>query len=158
MKIKLKYLLTLSVMLGASGTQANAEQQALTNLSNYAGNITIQTSCTTCHSTIPSLNSFGTLFRNLGGTKGASYVLSTTAQSTLLNADTDNDGSLNLVELQAGTNPAGATSTTSNQTASVTGCTTSGLSMQALLFFGLFTSAFLFTRKKATNTFLGKDK
>ncbi len=153
MKKTLKHLLALSVLLGISATQANAEAQALTNLQTYSGVNPIQTSCATCHSTIPSLNTFGTAFRNAGGTKGAGYVLTGAASTTLLNSDADGDGISNLAELQAGTNPAGDGITTTNtQTATTTGCITSDLTMQALMFLGLFTATFLVTRKKAKNT------
>ncbi len=133
-------MLALIVTMFANISNAYAESAALVNLSNYA-NTTVQTSCSTCHTTAPALNAFGTLYKNLGGTKAAGYVLSATAQSTLFNADTDGDGTTNLAELQAGTNPAGGTSTTttaSNELASTTGCITEYYSWFGILFLMLF--------------------
>ncbi len=127
MKKPILSMLALMIAMFVNTITAHAESAALGLLSTYA-NTTVQTSCSTCHTSPPALNTFGSLYRSLGGTKAAGYVLSATAQSTLLNADTDNDGTTNQAELVAGTNPAGGTSTTttaSNELASTTGCMTS---------------------------------
>jgi len=139
-----RLLLSIGFM-SIGSVSAQAQQQALTNLQTYSGVGSIATSCSTCHSTIPSLNSFGSAFLGLGGSKSA-YVLSATAQSTLFAADTDGDGTNNLAELQAGTNPAGA-STSSSGSASTTGCITSTLTTPAALLFLLMLVGFMIRRK-----------
>jgi len=125
-------------------TNAHAEALALSNLQTYSGVNPIQTSCSTCHSTIPALNSFGTAFRSAGGVKSA-YTLTGTASTTLLNADTDGDSITNLAELQAGTNPAGdgTTATTTSGVASTTGCMVSTSSVSYLI--GMLLVIFGFT-------------
>ena len=127
---------------------ANANTQALINLQTYSGVASIATSCNTCHTTPPTLNAFGSRFLALGGSKQA-YVLSASAQSTLFAEDTDGDGTNNLAELQAGTNPAGGTSTTtaSNELAATTGCTTSNLQLP-IVFSLVLLGLGLFARRK----------
>ena len=119
-------MFALMVAMFSNTVAAHAESAALALLSNYA-NTTVQTSCSTCHTSPPALNAFGSLYKGLGGTKAAGYVLTPAAQNTLLTTDTDGDGTTNKAELVAGTNPAGGTSTTttSNELAATTGCMTS---------------------------------
>ena len=148
--MNLKQLPTLVVsglLFSLMSTSAHAEALALSNLQTYSGVNPIQTSCSTCHSTIPSLNSFGTAFRSAGGVKSA-YTLTGTASTTLLNADTDGDGTSNRAELQAGTNPAGATTTTT-EVASVTGCVTAELSTPFMIFLAMLSLVFVVRRKNS---------
>jgi len=145
MKKSILSILALLIAMFANVFTAHAESAALQLLSNYA-KTTVQTSCATCHSSAPALNAFGSLYRSLGGTKAAGYVLTATAQSTLLNADTDNDGTTNQAELAAGTNPAGGTSTTtaaSNELAATTGCMASTSTVAFLI--GMLSVIFGFT-------------
>ena len=151
MKKPILGMLILMIAMFANAFTAHAESAALGLLSTYA-NTTVQTSCATCHTTAPALNAFGSLYRSLGGTKAANYVLSATAQSTLLNADTDNDGTTNQAELVAGTNPAGGTATTtaSNDLASTTGCISTELGLMPLMGLLLFGVSMLVRRKTQT--------
>ncbi len=128
-------------------THAKANTQALTNLQVYSGVNPIQTSCSTCHTSPPALNAFGSRFLALGGSK-PSYVLNASAQSTLFAEDTDGDGTNNLAELQAGTNPAGANAGGSQQKASVVGCMTSMLSQQLMMFLAMLSVLFMMWRKE----------
>lgn len=125
---------------------ADANTQALTNLQNYSGVNPIQTSCNTCHTSPPALNAFGSRFLALGGSKPA-YVLNASAQSTLFAEDTDGDGTNNLAELQAGTNPAGANAGGGQQKASVTGCVVGTLSTWLMMFLAMLSLVFVVQRK-----------
>jgi hypothetical protein len=147
MKYYMFNLLGALMVAGISTTTAYAQPQALTNLQSYSGVNPIQTSCSTCHSTVPALNAFGLRFLNLGGSK-PNYTLSAAAQTTLLQEDTDGDGTNNLAELQAGTNPAGAGGSVTKGTATTTGCISNTLNIMALLSFLLLAMLTFASRKK----------
>ncbi|MDQ6988877.1 MAG: hypothetical protein Q9M19_03265 [Mariprofundaceae bacterium] len=137
----LKVVLLSALLLLAS--PAKAEQQALTNLSNISG-LNVQTSCTTCHTGGASLNPFGADFFATS-TKANGYAFTLADWTALSSKDSDADGTDNISEIQAGTNPGGTGGAGDKEVATVGGCISSATASPLFLF--LFLSMMLLRRK-----------
>lgn len=146
---KVIFTAAMSSLFLLVATSAKANTPGLVNLGNYAG-VTIQTSCDTCHAGIPNLNTFGAAYKSAGGSKANAYVLSNASWLTLSAADSDSDGTNNMDELVAGSNPGvSGTTVVSTADASVGGCMTTTSWLSTFLLGGLLALALVFKRRQA---------
>ena len=143
----IKKVIGFMVMLGAMSLGAHvasASSSAKVVFDGvYPGN-TI--SCFVCHTGTPgSLTAYGVQYVSAGGINSGT----TAAINAIDNLDADNDGNTNGSEIAAGTDPSGNANTASTETASVTGCVSSGLSVPLLMLLALLSLGFLVKRKRS---------
>jgi len=143
--MQFKKLMTTAMVLGAmtfGATTASATEAANTLFNQtYANNTQ---SCYVCHTGTPGpLTAYGIQYVSNGGLKGGTA----SALGAIEQLDADNDGTVNLDEINAGTLPDDAP-TTSSSSSSGGGCMTGSISTPLMMFLVMLSLGFVVRRNK----------